>query len=142
MRTARTRQLVRAVHIWLALRAGLPSLMNPEPLIRVASRIFFNHARKSFSIYANLFFEVASPHQGYFGIEAKTMPLKPFVPYQETWNNRSICTKREYCKPCSRAGRDPKEVTEYPLIRQYVYIYQQPYILTAPERFEHRPDRH
>ena len=70
------------------------------------------------------------------------MLLQLFGPYQKARNNRDISVKCEYCKPRSRAGRNSEEVTEYSLILQHVYIYQQPNVLAALERFKNCFDGH
>jgi hypothetical protein len=98
--------------------------MDPEPLIRIATRILLDNLCKSSRVESNFLLEVTCADQWNLGLEPKTMLLSALFPNQKPWNNRGVSAKSEYRKPGGGTSRRPKKVTKHSLIRQRVYVNQ------------------
>ena len=100
----------------LVRRARFPPPVQPEPLVRIAPDVIFNHAGKSLRIFADVRCVVSGANQ--FDRRFKAEPVFPqrSVPVKKSRHHGRIGMEREPGKPAVVQAGMPKKSTKTPSV--------------------------
>src|SRR5258708_4986677 len=120
------------IHRRLSWRTGLPAAMDPEPLLRIAGCIAFNHLAEGGGILDCIALLIAGPDQLDGRIEAYSILAQRLIPNREGRYYGCIRVQRYAGYTGGGVRGHSKEIDERSLGRSHVCIHQNAYGLPSP----------
>src|SRR5580698_4909989 len=143
------------VERWFAFGPSLPASMEPEPLVRIAADVVFDHAGEERGVGDDIGFVACStvvwsavvrsgvapaPHELKRGIEAQGIFAELVIPGGKSRHDGGVGAEGNAGQSAGGVGRDAEEIYEHALRWSHVGVHENAYDLAHAHRGEQAAD--